>query len=140
MIKPLKVAQLFALFFMLGTLYAYGETHTFNYELNSQLTHERDPLNALLKEDGMAGSVGRFIATASSGVGWIQKGYYREVGDFIFQLHEADMPTDKSMGVQGMVGYKLIGDWLKLSLENDAPLRNLSVPIQTAKFLLQVRM
>jgi hypothetical protein len=140
MVKSSKVVQLFAFFFMFETLYAFGETPAFNYKLNSQLANERDPVNVLLKEDNMAGAVGRFIASASSGVGWVQKGYYREIGDFTFQLHEADMPTDKSMGVQGKVGYKLIGNWLKLSLENDAPLRDLSVPIQTANLLLQVRM
>jgi len=140
MIKSWTVAQLVAVILMFGTPCAFGETPAFNYELNSRLTHERDPVNVLLKEDNMVGAVGRFIASASSGVEWVQKGYCREIGDFIFQLHEADMPTDKSMGVQGMVGYKLIGDWLKFSLKNDVPLRNFSVPIQTANLIFQIRM
>lgn len=136
----MKIAQILAAFLAFETFQASGDAPVLNYQLNSQLARERDPINNLLKEDSLAGSIGRLTAAACAGVEWVKKGYRRETGPLAFQLHEADMPTDKSMGVQSVVEYKLIGDWLKLNLENDAPLGNLFSPIQTANLLFQVKM
>lgn len=132
-----KTIGMMTVFLVLGTLEAFGGVVPFSYQTNAKLERDRDPINDLIMEDNVAGAIGRFAATANSGVQWAKKGYHHTMGSFDFRLQETNAP---SLGVRTVLEWKLIGDLLKLSVENAVPLQSPSNPVQSAHLILQVHL
>jgi len=119
--------------------FAQDPAKTAIFKLNAQIAMQNDPVWLLLREDSLAGELGRLGFAIGSGLESIKRGYKRQIGPFSFYIREAGMPTDGRPGVSSSIRCPL-AEHLILDLENCSPVDFSQSSVQRARLSFEIHL